>query len=134
MAKKEKARRAEVAKTGKDQAVVVDEWALRTVEGETFTAVEATGAAERVRTSEPGTPAPSNPNRARTTPAPKTTPKTPPSGAPKQAASTELGRGWSTGKDNTTQMRNAPPGTQPIHPTSPRRIVGRDQNGNPIYR
>lgn len=131
-ARKEKARRAEIAKTGQDKPAVLDEWALRNAEAETFTEVKATGAAERQRPSDIGRPAPSNPNKARAATPPKTTPTTPPSSTTPRVAKTELGRGWSTGKDNTTQMRDAPPGTKPIHETTPRRCGGQDLNGNPI--
>lgn len=136
-AKKEKARRAKNAANLKDkQVVVIDDHALRNAEASTFSAVQVSGAPSQARKPvELGRPVPENPNRTRPaasqqkeTKSGSTTSSSP------RIAETELGRGWSTGKDNTTQMREAPPGTKPIHPTTPRTMVGRDRNGNPIYR
>lgn len=135
LAKKEKARRARIAADSKNQpATVIDEHALRSVEASTFSAVQVSGAPKRareVREVELGRPVPENPNRTRSASSQKRETK---SKSTKSPAGTELGRGWTTGNDNTTQMRSAPPGTKPIHPTSPRTMVGRDRNGNPIYR
>lgn len=137
VAKREKARRAENSQTDKDkEVVVVDEFALRNTHASTFSAVEVTGGATRESAPatpvELGRPAPENPNRAKP-PAPAKN-KTQASAAPPRLEQTELGKGWTTDRGNTSQMREAPPGTKPIHPTTPRTQVGHDKNGNPIYR
>ena len=130
VAKKEKARRAEIAETSKDKpVVVVDEHALRTTQASTFTAVEVTGGA--TRSTDPvelGRPAPENPNRAKpVAPAKKDVQvRRPPPGV----ANTEMGKGWSTNHDNTSHMREAPPGTVPLQATHP--YVRTDEHGRPI--
>jgi hypothetical protein len=139
LAKKEKARRAANVQSGKSAEVVtVDEVALRNAESSTFTAVES-----NVRTASPRpeleSTAPNAAARDRASASARNEPSR--SGAStsnqsangNQVAETDLGKGWSTNHDNQKGLRPAPPGTQPIHPTSPRTQVGLDKNGNPIY-
>ena len=135
VAKKEKVRRAKNAEQTKAKEVLVlDDHALRNAEASTFSAVQVSGAPTRepVARARLARPLTENPNRKQPATPPKKEANTESGGVPTSpmgAAQSELGRGWSTGKDNTTQMREAPPGTEPMHP----RMPGRDKNGVLIY-
>lgn len=139
LAKKEKARRAANAQSGRSAEVVtVDEVALRNAESSTFTAVESN---VRTASPRPALEPSSAPVPVRDRDGAATTKESRKSGASStnpsangnKVAETDLGKGWSTNHDNQKGLRPAPPGTQPIHPTSPRTQVGMDKNGNPIY-
>jgi hypothetical protein len=145
IAKKEKARRAQITETRNDGGgVVVDDHALRNANGSTFSAAEVTGAPKRAEwTPAPGQPL-ANPNRRATSPPTKTAQTTTGTSNP-TPAETEKGRGWSTQKQPTSGGRgwnhrrkeileSMGRTVEPIHPTSNRRIVGRDHNGVPIYQ
>ena len=136
VAKKEKARRAQISETRKDgDVVVVGERALRNANGSTFTAVEVTGARDRAEWSAPAAgPPPVNPNKATTAPPTKTAQTTPGPSTP-TAANTELGKGWSKNNEHPPSGRGWNPRRKEIlesmgrtiEPIHPRTVQERDR-------
>lgn len=115
IAKKEKARRAANAQSSKsDDVVTIDETALRNSESSTFSAVESSvqTAAPASLQSTPVTPvtprAPRNPRGETRTSSgtPSDTAQSTSSGS-KGMGNTDLSKGWSTDKDNTTQLETS---------------------------
>jgi len=93
LAQKEKARRAEIAKSGKT-VEIIDAHALTTVDSDTFTAIEVTGPLREISAASPaelGRPILENPNRT------IEIDTTPSSSSAQQGAT---GRGWSSGNDH----------------------------------
>ena len=94
LAQKEKARRAEIAKT-RESVEVIDAHRLTTVYSDTFTAIEVTGSLQPESPAEPaelGRPPLENPNR--TIEIPTTQSSTTGNGA------VAMGRGWSPGSEH----------------------------------
>ncbi len=139
VAKKEKARRAQISETRTDgDAVAIGERELRNANGSTFTAVEVKGGQNRAATPSAAASAPPvNPNKQTTAPSTKTGQTTSRPSAP-TAANTELGKGWSTKNESATGERGWNPRRKEIlesmgrrvDPIHPRTVQERDGNRN----
>jgi len=126
VAKKEKARRAQISETRKDgEVVVVGERALRNANGSTFTAVEVTGGPDRAeRSTTAAGPPPVNPNKA--TAPPQTAQSTTPRPSTPTAANTELGKGWS-------KKNEPPPGGKGWNPRRKEILESMGRRVDPIH-
>lgn len=126
VAKKEKARRAQISQTREDTAVaVVDERALRNANGSTFAGVEVTGARERADLTGSATAPPVNPNRATTAPPTKSAQKTSRPSTP-TVANTELAKGWS-------KKNEPPPGGKGWNPRRKEILESMGRTIEPIH-